>query len=868
MPESIIWSSSDERTPRGAGSEERDSRASDWWNQAILMMKLTDSASSARLENLRTSSSEIVDRLPDPENWTSSASLFTGLVVGAVQSGKTESMIGVASTAIDRGFPVVIVLTGNNEDLRRQTALRFNTQLLGQSDPKFGQSGVRTIEGSSGPGPLGGYAPPYFRDTNDNDSLAVSFARYLRRGEPIVITVKKDVANLESLGAAIRSSNLSSFEKPISLLIIDDECDEGSVGASGPENPIPRAISDLWQSSLDELQVAYVGYTATAAANLLQDTANPLYPTDLIYLLKYPSETSDVLSWEQQNFEGWYTGGEIFYRRFGYETGVNGNFVVQSVVTDTESSSPLDNHSLYEALIAYFVSGTFRFLLNPDWDFEDAQHLPDPHCMLVQASQSTRDHLRWRDSIKDLLGGTVEDDKTTSFDSDSILVLIAEDEDRWKNWFDNFVVSRDRITTDFGSANMNSSSVTWDDIKREIPTVVSNTRLKVVNSDDSVGTNLDFDEGWSDSGVVPPQDCFVIIVGGQKLSRGITIDGLCISYFTRASMNKRPYADATLQLSRWFGYRGSHIEFCRLFVTPQTHTTLLDIHENDQDYRKRLASLGSASESLEEFRIALRESPSYHLTAKTGPSTERYKLNFSPYTHLFNRVEIRDLQADNERWSTETVTAITNRQSETIIDSEGKPLGLLSKNWSAIEVADLIDGLRLSGHNPSKEDYPNPELYRDTESNRTTGRLLEVHSDPYVVAAYLRFWHHATRFPTPKFNIAVPFGTELIDAEPYNHALINEAISPDGVLLTDSWRSDFYSQKLTTYIDDPGERHIDDAGHRTTGVNGLLALYIVHKQAQGLGGGELREFHTPSIGLAIPAGGPSFQVLTNYQFGS
>jgi|AP95_1055475.scaffolds.fasta_scaffold102084_1 hypothetical protein len=150
-----------------------------------------------RIERLLDSSRAIVSRLPDPVSWESKPSPFNGLVVGAIQSGKTESMIGVSAVALDQGYKMIIVLTGNKEDLRKQTAKRFNRQLMGQSN-RVGR--VWTIESARGPGHLGGYAPSYDLDATSDQGRAFKIANALRGGQPIQIVVKKEVANLESVG--------------------------------------------------------------------------------------------------------------------------------------------------------------------------------------------------------------------------------------------------------------------------------------------------------------------------------------------------------------------------------------------------------------------------------------------------------------------------------------------------------------------------------------------------------------------------------------------------------------------------------------------------------------------------------------------
>ena len=127
-------------------------RASRWWGQ----YRSTLTLSAASVESLRQASLSIVGALPDPLSWGKLPTPFRGLVVGSIQSGKTAAMIGITAVALDQGFKVIVVLAGTKDDLRRQTARRFNTHLLRQCDMIPDAGGATTLGRPPGPGPLGG----------------------------------------------------------------------------------------------------------------------------------------------------------------------------------------------------------------------------------------------------------------------------------------------------------------------------------------------------------------------------------------------------------------------------------------------------------------------------------------------------------------------------------------------------------------------------------------------------------------------------------------------------------------------------------------------------------------------------------------
>src|SRR5207249_3274126 len=138
----------------------------------------------------------------------------------------------------------------------------------------------------------------------------------------------------------------------------------------------------------------------------------------------------------------------------------------------------------------------------------------------------------------------------------------------------------------------------------------------------------------------------------------LTIEGLCVSYYTRDV--DRPLEDATMQMSRWFGYRGEHLEFCRLFTTMSGYHRLRAFHENDLQHRARLALLMENREQVDKARIALRTLPTALLTAKIGIG-RTHDIAFSPYTHVFSTVEIGKLAAVNLELARGLVDKIRSR---------------------------------------------------------------------------------------------------------------------------------------------------------------------------------------------------------------
>lgn len=848
----------------GQPAGQRVARLGDWWARYLRELKQKRTGwqdESPQLIELAQSVQDTISILPDPNSWADKPSLFKGLVVGSVQSGKTTNMIGLTAAAFDQGYRVVVVLAGRTEDLRRQTSLRFNLDLMGRSDEIPEAGGLTTLGRPAGPGQYGGFSLPYATDAATYSPLLNGMREALARNEPCVLVVKKWTKSLNHLGSKVLKSlydEIGAHELP--MLVLDDECDDGSVPGKGDPKEIPELITGLWRRPGKETpHVAYVGYTATAAASLLQDPALELYPSHFAQLLRYPSDADSPLTYAVANADDRYTGSFTFYEQFGMIPNVDDNFLICPQVTDEEvDRPPEESDSLMEAVIAYFVAGAFRLALNPLARFDDPDRLPPKHTMIVQASSSQIDHKRFAYAIRDRFLGQDEGDGVVRFKWEQVGSIFASDESRWRSWYTSFETTRTRIDREAPHRpNLPNGPITWAEVKDRLPQAVNNAKLRVVNSDVEIGTSLSFTPPLGlDGRRRLPQDVFTIAVGGGILSRGLTIEGLCISYYTRDV--ERPLEDATMQMSRWFGFRGEYLEFCRLFTTMPGYDRLKAFHENDQQHRARLALLMENREQVDKARIALRTLPTALLTAKIGIG-KTHDIAFSPFTHVFSRVEVGDLARTNQDLALNLVRQITSRGGEEVRIGGGHTRGMISRRWSAIEVADVLDAWSLGSHNPDPADYPHAGYHRTADTKRGICRSNDPRNDPYLVAAYLRWWAaNPGVSPPPLFNVGVTYGLLSHNTAPFTFPLLNRTITTGGAL-GGGWSGD------DNTIDSPQPELIDRAGDRMTGAEGLLLLHIVHAAAMGRRGkGHARESHTISFGIAVPAGGRPFSVVVNY----
>ena len=224
-----------------------------------------------------------------------------GLVMGNVQSGKTQNYIGLINKAMDSGYKVIILLGGHMNNLRKQTQVRVDEGVIGRESThivsahlgapkrigvgKYRTQDVATATSSDEKG-----------DFNKNlaNNLGIAFNNLK---DPIILTVKKNHSILKNLYEWIKTKHLLDPEDgkklDLPLLFIDDEADWASINSKAHRNEITstnksiREILGLFNRS------TYVAYTATPFANIFIDpeSADEMYGDDLFpkdFMIRVP----------------------------------------------------------------------------------------------------------------------------------------------------------------------------------------------------------------------------------------------------------------------------------------------------------------------------------------------------------------------------------------------------------------------------------------------------------------------------------------------------------------------------------------------------------------------------------------------------
>lgn len=518
----------------------------------------------AAVDGLDKSTDLILGNLEDPKRdgpWDR-----RGLVVGHVQSGKTGNYTGLICKAADAGYKIIIVLAGLHNNLRSQTQMRLDEGFLGfETGPVVGATkliGVGNIDSSLG------IRPHYATNRSNNGDFNAAFARSLGvspEERPWLFVVKKNKSVLTRLLKWLRdhvanSQDTESGRKLINhlpLLVIDDEADHASVdtgekivGEDGKPDlqHEPTAINELVRKILHTFtRSAYVGYTATPFANIFihekGETAEEgpdLFPSAFISNLSAPSS---------------YVGPA---RVFGLSTenGREGGLPLTRIVGDQcnedderQGWMPLGHRSNFqpEEVSPYGVPASLAEAINSfilSCAVRNLRGQRNEHCsMLIHVTRFNRVQKAVHQQVSSYVGA-IKERFARNIDTDGILSELRS------LWLSDFVPTSFAVND---QVEEQVALVNWVEVSGELLGVLDSIDVRMIN-----GTAKDALD-YADS----PGGIKVIAIGGDKLARGLTLEGLTVSYFLRAS---KMY-DTLMQMGRWFGYRPGYLDLCRLYTT-------------------------------------------------------------------------------------------------------------------------------------------------------------------------------------------------------------------------------------------------------------------------------------------------------------
>ena len=525
--------------------------------------------SPAVVQSLSDVSGKIISHLQDPHSeggWDR-----RGLVIGHVQSGKTANYMGVIAKAADAGYKFIIVIAGIHNNLRKQTQERIDEGFVGlSSDP-----GSRV---NVGVGLKAGYPYPATLTNIHNDfnksTAALSGWRINDFTKPVILVIKKNVRTLDSLHRWLKEMNAQvlglSRISDVPMLMIDDEADHASINTNRDDidptrtNAMIRKILRLFTKS------CYVGYTATPFANIFinpesygnEEVHEELFPRDFIYCLDPPTT---------------YFGPEKVF--IDDET----SRTILEPITDCEDYLPLIHEkdsevtelppSLYRAINLFIVARAIRNIRG---------HENKHSSMMVNISR----FVIIQQSVRNLISLRVKKMREAVKANYRMPDAVADQ---------NEYMHELKITF---SRDYGHCGTTWDAVKEKLFTVLHNLRVYTVNSkSDEV---LDYKKHEKEG-----HGMTVIAIGGLSLSRGLTIEGLCVSYMYR---NTRMY-DALMQMGRWFGYRPAYEDLCRIHLSEDSINWYAHIAEASEELRQQIRIMRQANRSPKQFGLYIKAHP-------------------------------------------------------------------------------------------------------------------------------------------------------------------------------------------------------------------------------------------------------------------
>ena len=546
------------------------------------------------LQSLSDVAEKILGHLQDPDSegeWNR-----RGMVIGHVQSGKTANYMGVIAKAADAGYKFIIVIAGIHNNLRKQTQERIDAGFVGRSsDPmnrreKIGVGALNHLKFEF-PHPV---TLTNINDDFNKQTAAQSGWKIDDFTKPIILVIKKNVRTLDALHRWLKDMNAQGDGRisDVPMLMIDDEADHASINTNDTDqdptrtNAMIRKVLALFSKS------CYVGYTATPFANIFidpesygdQEVRDELFPRDFIYSLEPPSS---------------YFGPEQVF--LDDET----SDMILRPINDGEDYLPLRHRkeievsnlppSLHRAIYLFVIATAIRFLRG---------HENKHSSMMVNVSR----FVRVQKEVYDWINFRLKKIREAVVANYRMPEAVASRNEFMRALKESF------------EAEYATSEVTWDQVKETLYSVMERLRTYMVNS--RADEPLDY-KRYENEGLI------TLAVGGLSLSRGLTIEGLCVSYMYR---NTRMY-DTLMQMGRWFGYRSDYEDLCRIYLSEDSINWYAHIAEASEELRQQIRDMRLTNRTPKQFGLYVNAHPDSLLI--TAPNKMRrgesviFKQNFS-----------------------------------------------------------------------------------------------------------------------------------------------------------------------------------------------------------------------------------------------
>jgi len=497
-----------------------------------------------------------------------------GLVVGRIQSGKTAHMIGLALQALQGEFDgdqydTVIFLSGTIEDLRKQSYERVNDIGLSSERVDIVPKGKDLSQDAGGQKVV----KSHFRGNTK---------------KKLILIIKKDIRIISVLNNIIRNKFAFGVKKR-RILIIDDECDYASMDSNNAEDsadtPNPANITPTNQSirrliinlRKSRSPTWYIGYTATPYANILmQENSSTeeseyglsLFPRNFIHALPKSDEHLD---------------NENYFLTENYH------------LVNLEQQIGKRNPTMEDFVLLHVIVKEIKTL----------RDIAYPHISMIHSDVGTKEHKDTIDNLKNILANFNKRGREFTYTRMKAVV------GKYYNHLSNS--EQRKLLFQIESKNDNAFARMFSKCK----TIMLNRRSDDIQIDDEGKKIIDDEFTYEKEIRYQVNDLSAFVVGGVRVSRGLTLKGLTLSWFTRSAQT--PIYDHMLQMARWCGYRivnqKSYADLVRIFTTSDLINEFSIIAEVERNLRNQLEQFTDATDPV-DARVWIQQHDGFRITGR------------------------------------------------------------------------------------------------------------------------------------------------------------------------------------------------------------------------------------------------------------
>lgn len=685
-----------------------------------------------------------------------------GLIIGDVQSGKTSTYIGFLCKAADAGYKVFILLTGTIESLRKQTQERVEEGFIG-IDMSASTTGGKRVGVGLDNKPIKAMALTSRKGDFAGDSNKIAVALSDKNAVVFVIKKQKDVLTKLKDWLVTLNADPATGKIDMPMLLIDDEADNASINtAKSKEDPttINRLIRELASVFTKS---NYVGFTATPFANVFIDPettekmeTQDLFPENFIVALPTPSNYIGPNRIFAE--DGEFHSQLMYITDAGCEEEDGFSFYFKHK-KEWEGELP---ESLTDAVYTFYLANAIRDLRG---DVKEHRSMLINISRFVKVQKFIKSevesiHAKAYRSIKYNLSHDFDESMT-----DPVLKRIYE------NWNQQY----------------SSKEFNWDQIVDALFNAIENIQIKVVNSSKS-SEKLEYPKN---------EDFRVIAIGGLALSRGLTLEGLIVSYFYR---NTSTY-DVLMQMGRWFGYRKNYEDLFRIWTHKASARWYAEIAEATDKLKDDMSIMRERGQRPRDFGIRVRnDSDELSITAynKMRNSADEFEYSSyyggiieTPYLH-FNTVHQKNNFKAVESFVNELVREGFEIGRQKTTERKGH---YIIQRIPKTRIVDLIRKLKIS-------------RFSSTFDTKQVAEFLENSTDPSIA----------------EFDVGFMEGTETLDK--------NLLVEIGGVAIPKVLRTNCIIDSASDRLSIGQRGKLGGPGDGKTGIvdfNGKTAIEIIEK---------------------------------------